>query len=423
VELGGLVVKGYLKREIDEVLLAWSRQNDRKPILLRGARQVGKSSTVKNLAKHFDHFIEINFDKRKDIQAIFEGDLSPKTICNKVSAIYNVPIIAGKTLLFFDEIQNCLPAISSLRFFYEDYPELHIIAAGSLLEFALETLPSFGVGRVRSAFMYPFSFREFLSACNQELLIKEIQSACPQNPLVEPLHNKALEYLKQFLIIGGMPSVVSEFVQKQDIRECQYILDDLIISLKSDFAKYKKRIPNLRILTVFESVVRQMGEKFTYSKVGQEYNYAQLKESLELLQMAGLIIPVIHTSANGIPLGAQINPKKQKMLIMDCGIFQRILGLKISDILLSNDLSLVNKGNIAELYAGLELLKSQDPYTQQNLFYWQRESKNSNAEVDYVIQKEEKVIPIEIKSSKKGAMQSLHLFIKEKNSEYAIRSS
>jgi predicted AAA+ superfamily ATPase len=241
--------------------------------------------------------------------------------------------------------------------------------------------------------------------------------------LIEPIHNKALEYLKQFLIIGAMPSVVSEFVQKQDILECQYILDDLIISFKSDFAKYKKRIPNLRILTVFESVVRQMGEKFAYSKVGQEYNYVQLKESLELLQMAGLIIPVIHTSANGVPLGAQVNPKKQKMLIMDCGIFQRILGLKISDIFLSNDLSLINKGSIAELYAGLELLKSQDPYTQQNLFYWQRESKNSNAEVDYVIQKQEKVIPIEIKSSKKGSMQSLHLFMKEKNSSLGIRCS
>ncbi|MDR3243964.1 MAG: ATP-binding protein [Elusimicrobiota bacterium] len=415
--------KPYFKRAIDEVLLDWSKQEDRKPILLRGARQVGKSSTVRNLSINFEYFVEVNFEKRQDVRAVFEGDLSPKDICRKLSAIYNMPIIDGKTLLFFDEIQNCIPAISSLRFFYEDYPQLHLIAAGSLFEFALESLASFGVGRVRSAFMYPFSFMEFLSACKEELLIEEIEKASPENPLLEPLHNKALEYLRQFLIIGGMPSVVSKFVEKKDIRECQYILDDLIISLKADFAKYKKRIPQLRILTVFESVVRQIGEKFTYSKIGQEYNYVQMKESLELLQMAGLVISVIHTSANGIPLGAQVNPKKQKMLLIDCGIFQRFLGLEIADILLNNDLSVVNKGNIAELYAGLELLKSQNPYSQQPLFYWQRESKNSNAEIDYIIQKSDKIIPIEIKSNKKGSMQSLHLFLKEKNVDFAIRSS
>ncbi|GAB6011277.1 ATP-binding protein [Viscerimonas tarda] len=413
----------YLKRSIDDVLLAWSEQENRKPLLLRGARQVGKSSSVRKLAEQFDYFLEINFEKHKNVYPIFAADLSPQIICEKLSILYDVPVIPGRTLLFFDEIQSCHPAISSLRFFYEDYPDLHLVAAGSLLEFALESLPSFGVGRIRSLFVYPFSFPEFLMACGENRMLTEIVNASPEKPLLEPIHNKAKELLRKFLIIGGMPGVVSAFVNGNDIRECQYVLDDLIVSLKADFSKYKLKVPELRIATVFESVVQQMGGRFTYSKIGQEYQHRQLKESLALLQMAGLVIPVTHTSANGIPLGAQINPKKQKMLLLDTGIYQRVQGLHLADILLNDDLSLVNKGSIAELYAGLELLKAGDCHTPQSLYFWQREALNSNAEVDYVIQQGGNIIPVEIKAGAKGSMQSLHLFIAEKKPVYAIRSS
>jgi len=412
----------YMERQIDRELLLWKQSKEYKVLLLRGARQVGKSRSVAKLAESFEHFIEINFEKNKKIHALFDGDLDVREICENLSVQFKKPIIPNKTLLFFDEIQNCPNAISSLRFFYEDYPELHLIAAGSLLEFALEELPSFGVGRIRSIFMYPLSFAEFMNACGEKLLWEKVCKSTPDKPLLESFHEKCLNYLKKFLIIGGMPAVVAEYVENGNILECQKILNDLIISLKSDFSKYKKRISNLHIQAAFEAVVRQSGGKFNYSGV-EQLNYRQVKESLELLQKAGLVIPVVHSSSNGIPLGGDVNFKKQKFILLDTGIFQRLLGLELSDVLLGDDISLVNKGAIAEQYVGLEFLKSASCYEQENLYFWSREKPKSNAEVDYVIQRGEKIIPVEVKSGSSGKMQSIGIFIAEKKSEYGIRTS
>ena len=412
----------YLKRHIDSNLFSWSKEYERKPLLLRGSRQVGKSSSVRKLAENFDHFLEINFEKNRKAHRFFDGDLDVKEICANLAVQFQKPIVSNKTLLFFDEIQACPNAISALRFFFEDYPELHVIAAGSLLEFALEKLPSFGVGRIRSMFMYPFSFQEFVTACGDELLWNEICNASPENPLFLPFHEKALELLKKFLVIGGMPAIVSKFVEKRDIMACQRALNDLINSLKSDFSKYKEKMPELRISTAFEAVVNQSGGKFNYAKVDQ-LNHRQVKESVELLEKAGLIIPVVHSSANGIPLGAQANFKKQKFILLDTGVFQRLLGLQLSDILFSDNFDVINKGSIAEQFAGLELLKSAPCDMPQNLYFWTREKPQSQAEIDYIVQLNEKIVPIEVKSGTRGKMQSLLLFLKEKHAEFGIRTS
>lgn len=415
--------KPYFKRKIDDVLLNWMKSSDRKPLMLRGARQVGKSSSVRHLAKNFKYFIEVNFEEHKQAHKIFEGNLTPKEICDNISLMFNIPIIPGETLLFFDEIQACIPAISSLRFFYEKFNEIHLIAAGSLLDFALNELPSFGVGRIRSIFIYPFSFDEFLSAFGEELLLEAKRKSSLSNPLIEPIHNKILQLFKKFLIIGGMPEVISKYIQNNNVHSTLQILDDLITSLKTDFVKYKKRVPSLRILEVFGSVTQQMGCKFVFTKAATEANHKQIKETLNLLIMAGLVIPVTHSSSNGIPLGAEINTKKRKMLIMDTGIFQRLLDLDISNILIDNDINLINKGAIAELFVGLEILKSLPSNIQQNLYYWQRESVSGNAEVDYVIQSKQNIIPIEVKSGSKGSMKSIYQFLREKNREFGIRFS
>lgn len=412
----------YLYRKIDDQLLSWSKESKRKPLLIRGARQVGKSSAIRNLAKHFEYFVEVNFDQQKEICTLFEKGISPRDICENLSLIFNTPIIPDKTLLFFDEIQACIPAISSLRYFYEQYPELHLIAAGSLLEFALEELSSFGVGRVRSLFIYPFSFEEFLIANNEKMLWEAIRKASTQKPLLEPIHNKALGLLKKFFVLGGMPEVIASYVNKRSMLDCLKIMDDLIISFRDDFSKYKKRIPESRLTEVFDSVVQSAGKTFVYSNAANA-NVKQIKEALDLLIKAGLVIPVTHSAANGIPIGAEINIKKRKMLPLDTGLFQRILGLDMSEIFLSDDFNVVNKGAIAEIYAGLELQKSISCYHKDDLYFWKREERGSNAEVDYLIQKNEDIIPIEIKSGKRGSMQSLHLFLKEKQSPYGIRSS
>ena len=413
----------YFRRNIDAELLRWAKESNKKPLLLRGARQVGKTCSIREFSKSFRYFLEVNFESDSEVRSLFEKNLSPKEISRDLSVYYNVPVVPGETLVFFDEIQSCKNAISSLRFFHEQYPELHVVAAGSLLEFALSEIPSFGVGRIRSMFIYPFSFDEFLSAMGEEELLRVKNEASLISPLSNLLHEKLNRLLKEFLVLGGMPEVVMNYAVKKDINECQNVLNDLIISYKTDFSKYKKRVPPLRITEVFNSVAKQSGSKFIYSRTESKSDIQQIKTAAELLVMAGLVIPVTHSSSNGIPLGAEANLKKRKLLIFDTGILQRLLGLDIRNLLFQNDFDAINKGAIAEVFAGLEILKAMSCYEKNDLYFWQREAVSSSAEVDYVLQIKDKVIPVEVKSAKKGSMKSLYIFLEEKKSEYGVRLS
>lgn len=413
----------YIERKIDIELLEWKDASSKKPLLIRGARQVGKSTAVRNLSKHFDYFIEINFDEQQLYQNLFANTSDVHDLLEQLAIITQTEIIEGRTLVFLDEIQACLPAISMLRYFYERKPNLHVIAAGSLLEFVLAELPSFGVGRVRSLFMYPFSFIEFLGALNEKPLIRMIEQSNSDKPINPIFHEKLKIYLKKFLIIGGMPQAVQTYVAKGDLLEVQRILDDLIIALQADFVKYKKQIAPTSIKSVFESIVKQVGTKYKYSNEYTSLTNQVIKQVIDLLEMAGLVYPVTHSSSNGIPLGAETNLKKTKFLIFDTGIYQRILGLDVASLLLKGDFEVINKGNIAELFVGLELIKSNSCYEKTALHYWHREAKNSQAEVDYVIQIQDTIVPVEVKAGTKGAMQSMYMFMNEKKSKFGIRFS
>lgn len=413
----------YIKRSIDAHLQEWAASSDRKTLMLRGARQVGKSSAVRELGRQFKYFVEVNFDENEDVKTLFEKPLSPQEICKQLSFLYDTPITPGETLLFLDEIQSCVPAISKLRYFYEKYPELHLVTAGSLLEFALEEIPSYGVGRIRHLFMYPFSFEEFLGAMGENLLIEAYKTASPSKPLFGPVHEKLLNRLRIFLITGGMPSVVSQYAHNQDLLECQARLTDLIVSFRQDFAKYKKRVPATRITEVFESAAAQVEGKFVYERAASGSSSAQVKQALELLIMAGLVYPVTHTAANGIPLGAEKNDKYRRIIMCDTGLYQRMLGLDTTGLLISDDFKVVNKGAIAEMFIGLEIIKSMSCYEPAALYCWAREKRDGNAQVDFVIQKAERIIPIEVKSGTQGAMQSMREFMKEKKLTLGIRTS
>lgn len=413
----------YLKRSIDNDLLTWAKAKDRKPLLLRGARQVGKTTAIRHLAEQFDNYVEVDFNARNDIHYLFGGSYTPQEICQLLSVLLRTPIVAGKTLLFLDEIQACPQAINRLRYFYEQYPELHLIAAGALLEFALESLPSYGVGRIRSMFMYPFSYEEFLWATGDELLADMIDHATPLSPLPEAIHAQAVRQLHKFLVLGGMPAVVARYVQDGNIMECQQILQELILSYRDDFSKYKQRVPTMRIDAVFRSVAEQGLGKFVYAKVNSDGNSTQIKTALETLILAGLVYPVTHTSANGIPLGAEINEKYRRMIFLDTGLLQSILGLDIADFLNSTDLQVINKGAIAETFVGNEIVKASPCYMPRTLYCWHREKSGSCAEVDYVVQLGEKIRPIEVKSGLKGSMQSMRLFMQQKGIDYGIRTS
>lgn len=412
-----------MKRHLDSYLRHWRAEDDRKVLLVRGARQVGKTYCVRGLGAEFEHFLEVNFEQEKPVSRFFEGSLDPVEICAKLEAYFDVAIVPGETLLFFDEIQACPQALRSLRFFYEKMSNLHVVAAGSLLEFALAEIPSFGVGRISHRFLYPMTLAEFLDECGGRALNEMVRKASFDAPLDEALHEKLLEKISVFLLIGGMPAVVEAYRAGRGLRYCQSIIDELLTSLRDDFAKYSRNALLTRMDEVLLSVAGQAGGKFKYSNVPTEGAHRSCKDALSLLEKAHLVHRVYHTSARGLPLGAQANLKKFKVLPFDVGIYQRLLGLGLSEHLVSDPSDLVNRGAIAEVFVGLELLAHYPPHTRRQLHYWHREARASNAEVDYVIQQHGTIVPIEVKAGTRGQMQSMHIFLNDRNLPAGIRIS
>lgn len=413
----------YYKRNIDDKLLEWKESPRRKPLLIRGARQVGKSTAVRHLGKGFKYFVEVNLESQPSIRQLFTKDIDVHRTCEAISATLGIPVVAGKTLLFIDEIQVCQEAIMSLRYFKEDYPELHVIAAGSLLEFTLEELPSFGVGRIRSLYMYPFSFDEFLLAQGLDTTVDFKHKATSLSPLPEAVHNKLVEQLKTFYLVGGMPAAITEWVESKSYIECTRVHNDILDTYQDDFSKYKSRISPALLRQVLRSVALQAGCKFVFRQVADDIHSSVIKEALHLLTLAGLIKPVTHSDGNGVPLGAEENCNYTKYLFLDLGLMQTMLGTPAANVLLSSDVDFVNKGAASEMFAGLELVKNHDCFQKAEMYYWQNLSRGTNAEIDYLVVKDGIVVPIEVKASTRGSMQSLWLFMRKKGLHSAIRTS
>lgn len=413
----------YYKRNIDDKLLEWKESPRRKPLLIRGARQVGKSTAVRHLGKGFKYFVEVNLESQPSIRQLFTKDIDVHRTCEAISATLGIPVVAGKTLLFIDEIQVCQEAIMSLRYFKEDYPELHVIAAGSLLEFTLEELPSFGVGRIRSLYMYPFSFDEFLLAQGLDTTVDFKHKATSLSPLPEAVHNKLVEQLKTFYLVGGMPAAITEWVESKSYIECTRVHNDILDTYQDDFSKYKSRISPALLRQVLRSVALQAGCKFVFRQVADDIHSSVIKEALHLLTLAGLIKPVTHSDGNGVPLGAEENCNYTKYLFLDFGLMQTMLGTPAANVLLSSDVDFVNKGAASEMFAGLELVKNHDCFQKAEMYYWQNLSRGTNAEIDYLVVKDGIVVPIEVKASTRGSMQSLWLFMRKKGLHRAIRTS
>ncbi len=350
-------------------------------------------------------------------------------IVQKIAIYINVPIEEGKTLLFLDEIQECPEAIMALRFFKEDYPGLHVIAAGSLLEFTLQELPTFGVGRIHTLFMYPMTFDEFLNANNENGLISMKRQADSQHPLDAAFHEKLIEYFRIYLLVGGMPEAVLAWIKTHNFNQCSHIQEDIILTYEDDFSKYKKRVSPDLLRTTLHGICHQPGEKITFKQISADYRSSQIREAVRLLTLAGLVIPVIATSGNGIPLDAEANEKNMKILLLDSGLLLSVLQLEgnlaqhlVELIMTGSPRDLVNKGGLVEMVAGLELLRNKPCVQRQKMFYWEK-SGNSIAEIDYLDTFHLKVTPIEIKSGTQGGMKSLWQFMREKRLTEAIRCS
>lgn len=412
-----------MKRLVFQDLIHWRNSSTRRPLVLRGARQVGKTHIVRQLGQTFQHYLEVNFEKNPDLAKIFEHDLDPQRIARELSLATNSPIEPGTTLLFLDEIQEAPKVLIALRYFYEEMPELHVIGAGSLIDFAIDRV-GIPVGRVSFFYMYPLSFIEYLCARDFYSLALEIINHPPAKTLNEALHDKVLRLLGEYMAIGGMPNVVYQWVNQQNVALCTDILQNIKNAYEQDFGKYAKRNEVKYVDLLFKQIPTFICQHFKYSNLTTTFRKRELQPALQLLEKAGIVHQVVHSRAGGIPLGAEADWNKFKLITLDVGLNQAILGLELKDWFIDPSSTFINKGTLSENLIGQELLAYSNPTDKQQLYYWHREERASNAEVDYIILQNGNVIPIEVKSGHGAGLQSLRLFLQSHSaSPYGIRFS
>jgi len=395
-----------MKRIISEKLELWKNNPLRKPLLIRGARQVGKTYSILKFGKIFfeGKIHTVNFEKNPEIHSIFDQNLDSRRILSEIELIAGKKIIPGSDLLFFDEIQECPKAIMSLRYFYEELPELHLIAAGSMLEFALGNI-SFPVGRLQMFSMYPMTFNEFLVATGKELLAEKIKQ--PGSRFSESVINMLNNEMYNYFIIGGMPECVNTFINTGSFIDAINIQSDIIATLRQDFSKYAGHSDKRCLHSVLNSVARKTGEQIKYAHLAEGFTNPTIKKAFELLELARLFTKVRAASPAGIPLGAGASENIFKTVFLDIGLMSNINGFSSDKTIPKHKLASAWNGKLAEQFVGQELRAAKG----ENLFYWRREARGSSAETDYLIEKEGEVIPLEVKSGKAGKLKSLHLLL------------
>ncbi len=412
-----------MKRLLLINLRNWARNHPHKPIILRGARQVGKTHLIKQFGQEFKSFVSINFERQPEAISLFEKDLDPERLIRDLSLITGKKIIPGETLLFLDEVQEVPKAITALRYFYEECPKLHVIAAGSLLDFAIEKV-GVPVGRVTFLHLFPMSFIEFLIALGHDIAVKQILEHPFPEPLTTSIHEQFLRYVAEYIAIGGMPEVVKCWRDTKDVDLCGQIQNDIITSYQQDFEKYANKFQIKYISLIFRHAQNQLASRFKFSKIPGEYRKRELAPAYYLLTMAGVIRPIYHSDGQGVPLGGQTDLDCFKTLFVDVALAQRILGRHPKDWFLYPKDTLINIGEMTECFVGQEILSYSDPQELPHLYYWQRHERGSSAEVDYLITVENKVIPIEVKSKLGTTLKSMHHFLRSHpNSPYGIRIS
>jgi predicted AAA+ superfamily ATPase len=410
-----------MKRRIEEKLDKWKRDKRRKPLLIRGARQVGKTYIVRKFGKKFKRYVEINFEFQNDAREIFKTDLKPGRIIRDLSLLIQTRIIPGETLLFLDEIQEAPEAITALRYFFELMPKLHVIAAGSLLEFQIEKI-GLPVGRVSIMYMQPLSFREFLTADRNDDYLPVIDATFENATINRAIHNRLLKILGEYIAIGGMPEAVNCWIETGEFQECRQIHQSLIETYRQDFHKYSKRHQIKYLDRLFNEVPNMLGRKFKFSSISGECRKRELDPALDLLQQAGIVHKIWHSPGHGLPLGAGMNYNRFKVLFLDIALSQTVLHMDMVRWILNPREQIINKGAIAESFAGLELIAGADVSIKPQLFYWHREARSSNAEIDYLTVINSMVIPVEIKSGKEGTLKSMRMFLDtHPDSPYGIR--
>ena len=405
-----------MKRFITDKLIEWKNRPNRKPLILRGARQIGKTWIVNDFGKNYfkGKIHVINFEKRPDWHSIFDLNFDVNRIMSELEIVLNTNIVKGEDLLFFDEIQSCPSAIKALRYFLEEMPEQHIISAGSLLEFASQDI-SIPVGRIEFLNMFPMSFPEFLLATGKSKL-SEIVLASPQK-LSDPIHHSLINEVKNYFFVGGMPECVQRYSETQSIRDVFDIQLNLADTFRQDFSKYAPFADKRCLNIVFASLSKSIGKQIKYSHLSIDFSIPTIKKAFELLNQARIIRKIPAASPAGLPLEASASEKKFKALMLDIGLMQRLSGLSSDVEYREKDILAIYMGSMAEQFAGQEFAAAGN----DALYYWSREEKSSTAEVDYLLSHNGQIIPVEIKSGAAGRLRSLHLLLENyTNCPYGI---
>lgn len=392
-------------RFIDNELIKWKKKQRRKPLIIRGARQVGKTYSVKNFgANNFDNVAFVDLERNPNWHHVFEDDLNAKRIRTDLEILLNQKILPGKTLLFIDEIQACPRAITALRYFYEDLPELHLIAAGSLLEFALKDI-SFPVGRIQFKQLKPLCFAEFLLATGKSETCATILGK--PRKLSPTVHDSICTELRKYFFIGGMPESVYAFAKTGSMQDAFEIQAEICDTYRLDFAKYNPKTDKHCLNDVLTTISQSVGQQIKYSRLSTIYSNPTLKRAFDILCLTNTINKISSVDPSGLPLGATSSAKVFKALLLDLGIMRHLTGMPVDIEYGKPDLLSIYRGAMAEQFVGQEMMLSQD----NNLYYWQRAAKSSSAEVDYVGVTQGRIYPVEVKSGASGSLKSLHLFL------------
>ena len=400
-------------------LINWKNKPAHKPLMVRGARQVGKSYLVREFGKtHFQNFIEINFEERPEFKEVFVANPVEKII--PLLETFFQTKINSQTLIFLDEIQAAPEVIPKLRYFYEKLPELFVIAAGSLLEFILSDHQfSMPVGRIEYLYLGPMSFAEFLHASNETELENYLTKFTLQEHLPLLFHQKLMQLLTIYMFLGGMPEVVQNYISSHSLLESDAIKKNLLSTYHDDFGKYDKKIYFTRIKNIFYKIPLMVGDKVKYVNLDPHERAKDVALALTLLAMARVCYRIYHSSANGVPLQSEMKTKNFKMLFLDVGLMASVCGITALD--LQNNLQFVNQGKLCEQFVGQHLLYDHPYFQEPELFYWMREERNAAAEVDFLLTQNQRIIPVEVKSGTTGRMKSLQVFLKEKKQNVAVR--
>lgn len=395
-------------------LIDWVHKPRRKPLLLRGARQVGKTWLVDELGKQeFSNYLKIDFEENPGFRPIFDGELDPQPICSELEIRTGVDIEAGKTLLFFDEIQACPRAIVALRYFYEKMPDLHVVAAGSLLEFVFGEI-SFPVGRIQTMEIQPMNFSEFLLAAGYAKAGEICNS--PIAEVSNTTHKFLIEQLRIYWLVGGMPECVNVYSKTKSIKSATEVQDEIIETYQLDFNKYRPKTDISCLKSVFSSIAAHVGTQTKYTVLVSDFTIPTIKKAFESLQLARIVTKIKAVGSPGLPLEVQASEKKFKSIFLDIGLMNRAIGLEYNEAFIHSSLIAIYKGQLAEQFVGQEF----EAKERKQLYYWARDAKNSNAEIDFLEVRDGRFIPVEVKEGPSGRLRSLHLFRDQYHPPYSV---